>query len=95
MFGGKSSKKEIKKKERVKKEKKKEEKTEKPGGGKGRSYFEVTMEVPGMQVSGKVDAVVHFEGFARCSSNVASKLKTSLSTVEGVLCNYTPFPICL
>lgn len=25
--------------------------THQPGGGKGRSYFEVTMEVPGMQVS--------------------------------------------
>lgn len=33
----------------------------KPGGGKGRSYFEVTMEVPGMQVSGKVDAMVVLE----------------------------------
>lgn len=29
--------------------------THQPGGEKGRSYFEVTMEVPGMQVSWKVD----------------------------------------
>lgn len=35
-----------------------EEKAAQPGGGTGRPYFEVTMEVPGMQVSGKVDARV-------------------------------------
>lgn len=39
-----------------------EKKKHKPGGGKGCSQFEVTMEVPGMQVSRKVDAVLHLKG---------------------------------
>lgn len=39
----------------------------KPGGGKGRSYFEVAMEVPGMQVSGKVDAVLDLKCFSSFS----------------------------
>lgn len=41
----------------------------KPGGRKGRPCFEVTMEVPGMQVSRKVDSVGwNRQLFALCDS---------------------------
>lgn len=55
---------------------KKQENVHKPGEGKGCPDFKVTMEVPGMQVSWKVDSVVGLnqQTFVLCDSAAPSKV---------------------